>query len=98
MKTELNNQFSTTRGRIMEPRAARPRFSIGALAAVLLCMLNVPGSAKEITSNGLGGGRWSDGATWRGGAVPTAEDEAVIGARDTVLFDRDDVDTPTCKQ
>jgi len=54
--------------------------------------------AKEVTSNGLGGGRWSDAATWRGGAVPTAEDDAVIAARDTVLFDRDDVDAPTCKQ
>jgi hypothetical protein len=54
--------------------------------------------AKEITSNGLGGGRWSDTTTWRGGAVPGAEDEAVIGARDTVVFDRNDVEGPTCKQ
>jgi hypothetical protein len=55
-------------------------------------------TAKEITSNGLGGGRWSDTTTWRGGAVPGAEDEAVIGARDTVLFDRNDEEGPTCKQ
>jgi len=54
-------------------------------------------TAKEIHSNGLGGGRWSDASTWRGGAVPGAEDEAVIGARDIVLFDRDDADKPTCK-
>ena len=55
-------------------------------------------AAKEVTSNGLGGGRWSDASTWRGGAVPAAEDEAVIAARDTVLFDRNDVEAPTCKQ
>ncbi len=54
--------------------------------------------AKEIHSNGLGGGRWSEAATWHGGVVPTAEDDAVIAARDTVLFDRDDTDQPTCKQ
>ena len=54
--------------------------------------------AKEIHSNGLGGGRWSDASTWHGGTVPTAEDDAVIAARDTVVFDRDDSDKPTCKQ
>ncbi len=62
-----------------------------------LCLAAVA-DAKEVTSNGLGGGRWSDTNTWRGGVVPTAEDDAVIGARDTVLFDRDDSETPTCKQ
>lgn len=55
-------------------------------------------AAKEIHSNGLGGGRWSDGSTWKGGAVPTAEDDAVLSARDTVVFDRDDTDKITCKQ
>lgn len=54
--------------------------------------------AKEIHSNGLGGGRWSDGSTWKGGAVPAAEDDAVISARDTVVFDRDDSEKITCKQ
>ena len=54
--------------------------------------------AKEIHSNGLGGGRWSDGSTWKGGAVPAAEDDAIISARDTVVFDRDDTDKITCKQ
>lgn len=55
-------------------------------------------AAREVHSNGLGGGRWSEATTWRGGSVPTAEDEAVIAARDTVLFDRDDSDRPTCRQ
>jgi parallel beta-helix repeat protein len=30
--------------------------------------------------------------------LPTAEDDAVIAARDTVVFDRDDSAKPTCKQ
>ncbi len=55
-------------------------------------------NADEIHSNGLGGGRWSDPATWRGGKVPTSADDAVISSRDSVLFDRDDSDKPTCKQ
>ncbi len=55
-------------------------------------------AAREVHSNGLGGGRWSEATTWRGGIVPTAEDEAVIAARDSVLFDRDDSDRPTCRQ
>jgi len=67
-----------------------------ALASACVCLARV--DAKEIHSNGLGGGRWSDAATWRGGAIPTAEDDAVVAARDTVLFDRDDADKPTCKQ
>ena len=68
-----------------------------ALGLTALCLVS-PVVAKEIHSNGLGGGRWSDASTWKGGAVPTAEDEAVIAARDTVVFDRDDSDKPTCKQ
>ena len=68
-----------------------------ALIAFASLLLATGAHAKEIHSNGLGGGRWSDVATWRGGAVPGAEDDAVIAARDTVLFDRDDADKPTCK-
>jgi hypothetical protein len=55
-------------------------------------------TAAEITTNGLGGGRWSEGDTWRGGKVPGPEDVAVIAARDAVLFDRDDAEAVTCKQ
>ncbi len=67
------------------------------LAYAGLCLATVA-SAKEIHSNGHGGGRWSETATWHGGALPTADDEAVIAARDTVLFDRDDMETVTCKR
>ncbi len=66
------------------------------IAFAWLCLASGAG-AKEIHSNGLGGGRWSDATTWRGGAVPGVEDEAVIAARDLVLFDRNDADAPTCK-
>lgn len=55
-------------------------------------------NAVEIHSNGLGGGRWSDSTTWRGGSVPSAKDDVVVSSRDTVFFDRDDSDKPTCKQ
>ena len=66
--------------------------------ALVSACFTTPLIAKEIHSNGLGGGRWSEGSTWKGGVVPTAEDDAVISARDTVLFDRDDTEKPTCKQ
>ena len=45
---------------------------VSGLAIFTLCFS--PLSAKEIHSNGLGGGRWSEAATWHGGAVPTAAD------------------------
>ena len=67
------------------------------LTAFALCLASTL-PAKEIHSNGLGGGRWSDASTWHGGTVPTPEDDAVIAARDTVVFDRDDTEQPTCKQ
>lgn len=63
---------------------------VGSLAGVV--------TAEEITSNGLGGGRWSEPDTWRGGKAPGPEDVAVIAARDAVLFDRDDAEAVTCKQ
>lgn len=74
-----------------------PKFAHILIVAFGCLRLVTSAEAKEIHSNGLGGGRWNDVATWRGGAVPGAEDDAVIAARDTVLFDRDDADKPTCK-
>ncbi len=40
-----------------------------------------------ITSNGTGGGAWSQGTTWQGGAVPADGDAVVIAAGDTVTVD-----------
>jgi len=54
--------------------------------------------AAEITSNGTGGGRWDDAATWRAKKVPSAADEVVIAKDDIVVYDRDDDGKTTCKQ
>jgi hypothetical protein len=64
------------------------------LAALLLA---APASAKEVTSNGTGGGAWSDPATWRGG-VPGPDDDAVVSKGDLVVFDRNDDGKPTCQK
>lgn len=55
-------------------------------------------SAAEITSNGTGGGRWDDAATWRGKAVPGSGDDVVIAKDDVVAFDRNDDGKITCKK
>ncbi|MGE0606991.1 MAG: hypothetical protein AB7O62_07850 [Pirellulales bacterium] len=60
-------------------------------------MSAAPLCSAEIYSNSVGGGTWSDPATWRGGAVPTAEDDVVIARDDTVVFDRDDSEGVTCQ-
>ncbi len=54
--------------------------------------------AAEIASNGLGGGAWSDPATWRGKSVPGPSDDVVIQKNDVVVFDRSDDGKPTCKK
>lgn len=61
-----------------------------------ICFWPVPATAAEITTNGLGGGAWSEAATWRGGAVPKAEDEVTIRKGDAVVFDRNDDGKTTC--
>src|SRR5262245_52791577 len=52
--------------------------------------------AGEITTNGTGGGAWSEPATWRGGAVPKPDDEVTIRKGDAVVFDRNDDGKITC--
>ncbi len=39
------------------------------------------------SSNGLGGGLWSDPRSWHGGEVPAADSQVVISGADTILFD-----------
>jgi len=82
--------------------ANRPSFERFRLAALLLLCataLIVPPSvsAKEIYTNGSGGGDWDESSTWRGGVVPTSEDDAVVSQLDHVHFARNDIDAVTCK-
>jgi hypothetical protein len=65
------------------------------LAAVLL----VPAaSAAEVSTNGLGGGPWTDPSTWRGKAVPGPGDEVVLRKHDVVIYDRPDDGKPACRK
>lgn len=54
-------------------------------------------AVPEHHSNGLGGGRWTDADTWRGGKVPTEDVHVVITAGDTVVYDGGDASSMTCR-
>jgi len=54
--------------------------------------------AAEITSNGKGGGAWSNPAAWLGQNVPGPDDDAVIQKGDIIDFDRDDDGKVTCRK
>ena len=64
----------------------------------LLLTACAAGSAvsAEITSNGTGGGLWSDPATWHGRQVPGPRDDVAIRKYDVVSFDRIDETEPSC--
>jgi hypothetical protein len=66
------------------------------LAGLLVAVSS--GRAGEVTTNGLGGGPWSDPATWKGNAVPKADDDVVVRKGDVVVFDRDDSGKVTCQK
>jgi hypothetical protein len=57
-----------------------------------------PAWAAEISTNGVGGGPWSDPTTWRGKKVPGPDDEVIIRKLDVVFFDRADDGKPTCRK
>src|SRR6266567_3371108 len=67
-----------------------------ALMAMLLATCIAP--ATEISTNGLGGGPWSDPATWSGKVVPTSGDDVVIQKNDIVAFDRNDDGKVSCRK
>jgi hypothetical protein len=71
------------------------RTALALMAALVGC---ATAAAREITTNGAGGGRWSDPATWRGKRVPRATDDAVIQKGDAVTFDRNDAGKVTCRK
>src|SRR5207244_7100623 len=68
------------------------------IATAIVLTAHASAQAAEITSNGTGGGRWDDAATWRGKAVPGPGDEVVIAKDDVVAFDRNDDGKITCKK
>lgn len=52
--------------------------------------------AAEVRSNGAGGGKWSQAATWEESRVPSSADTVVISTGDKVVFDRDDSAAISC--
>ena len=67
-----------------------------ALALVLCILSAAPTWAGDVYSNGIGGGRWSDPGTWRGGSVPGPKDTVVIASRDEVVFDANHEKRASC--
>jgi len=73
-------------------------FAACGFAVSLLCLLAHRAPAAEITSNGKGGGDWSNPATWLGQKVPGADDDAVIQKGDIIDFDRNDDGKVSCRK
>lgn len=84
----------------MKPMRRRSLACALSAAALMLaaCGGAQSATAREIHSNGLGGGRWTDAASWHGAAVPTSTDVVVIATGDTIVFDGNDINQPSCRQ
>jgi hypothetical protein len=81
------------------PQGKRGGFSLrSCLAAALFLTLGPALLAADIHSNGRGGGPWSEAGTWRGNAVPTADDIVTIAGEDTVIVDLKDEQKTSCKE
>src|SRR5581483_11839686 len=80
----------------VQAKALRLLFTIVLLALGAIPWFPTIGHSAEATSNGTGGGNWSDPATWRGNKVPAPADEVTIRKNDTVVFDRNDDGKTTC--
>lgn len=69
----------------------RPSLCWRRLSALVVLLAGVArahaGEADVRSSNGMGGGRWSDPQTWHGGVVPGVSNRVVISGADTVHFD-----------
>jgi hypothetical protein len=66
--------------------------------SLFVLMAAASAHAGEISTNGIGGGPWSDPATWRGKVVPTAADDVFIQKLDIVTFDRNDDGKVSCRK
>ena len=58
-------------------------------AFILVVIVSAMAFAGSISSNGTGGGNWSNTSTWSGGNVPTSSDTVTIVGSDNVLVDAD---------
>jgi hypothetical protein len=66
---------------------------------ILACLLlSTSARAAEVSTNGVGGGPWSDPATWRDKKLPGPDDDVVIRKFDVVVFDRAYDGKPTCRK
>ena len=65
--------------------------------AVLLLSVSVL-HAEDVYSNGFGGGRWSDGGSWRGGDVPASNDLVTISGNDRIVVDLLEPNRIACKE
>jgi hypothetical protein len=73
--------------------------TIGAqIVAMTVLLIPMALGAAEISTNGLGGGPWSDPMTWRGKLVPKADDDVVIQKNDVAIFDRNDDGKVSCRK
>ncbi|MBI2438404.1 MAG: hypothetical protein HYV36_06290, partial [Lentisphaerae bacterium] len=75
-------------------------FAAAGLPAIALSEVEraAAGWAKEIVSNGRGGGPWTAPDAWRGNAVPGPADAVIIQTNDTIIFDGNYPDQATCRQ
>lgn len=84
-----------TKGHVLA-HARRLRWLRAKQLLLLLVLVSSPAAAAEISSNGTGGGPWTDPATWRGKIVPGPADDVIIQKHDVVLFDRNDDGKVSC--
>jgi len=83
-------------GATQGPLGSHPKGSFVALGLAIL--LSATSHAAEISTNGTGGGPWSDPATWHKNAVPGPGDDVIIQKFDIVAFDRNDDAKISCRK
>ena len=73
-------------GRCPADPPARPSALLFLSAFIFLLPVFAP-QARAATSNGTGGGNWSDAAAWNPAAVPTSADTVTVLSGDTITID-----------
>src|ERR1051325_102412 len=80
------NNYSPVTPRLTNSVAPRATSALAVLYFFLLLSV-LASTAGAVTSNGTGGGLWSNPATWSGGVVPAGGDPVIIANGDTVTID-----------